>query len=195
MSKRIAVIQGYPDPNPVHFGHAMADAYAQGAGTAGHEVKRVDVAQLHFPLLKTKEEWSLGEPPPGLHDARAAIRWADHLLVVFPLWLGDMPANLKGFFEQVLRPGFAFAAGESGPFSKKLLSGKSARLIVTMGMPAAVYRWYFRAHSVKSLERNILGFCCIAPIDETLIGMVETPDNAVREKWLMKIRMLGARAR
>jgi hypothetical protein len=27
-----------------------------------------------------------------------------------------------------------------------------------MGMPAAVYRWFYRAHSLKSLERNILGF-------------------------------------
>jgi putative NADPH-quinone reductase len=132
--------------------------------------------------------------PPALNNARATIQWADHLVVVFPLWLGDMPAYLKGFFEQVLRPGFAFAAGERGPFSKKLLTGKSARLIVTMGMPAAVYRFYFRAHSVKNLERNILGFCGIAPIDETLIGMVDAPDNAVREQWLAKVRVLGAQA-
>ena len=36
----------------------------------------------------------------------------EHLVIVFPLWLGDMPAVLKGFFEQVLRPGFAI--GEAG---------------------------------------------------------------------------------
>ncbi len=40
-----------------------------------------------------------------------------------------------------------------------------------MGMPALVYRWYFRAHSVRSLERNILGFVGIAPVNETLIGL------------------------
>ena len=56
---------------------------------------------------------------------------------------------------------------------KKLLGGRSARLVVTMGMPALVYRWYFRAHSIKALERNILGFVGIAPIDETLIGSIE----------------------
>ena len=43
-----------------------------------------------------------------------------------------------------------------------------------MGMPALVYRWYFRAHSVKSLERNILGMVGIAPVSETLIGTVGT---------------------
>ena len=40
----------------------------------------------------------------------------------------------------------------------KFHSGKSARIIVTMGMPGSLYRWYFRAHSLHSLQRNILDF-------------------------------------
>jgi putative NADPH-quinone reductase len=38
----------------------------------------------------------------------------------------------------------------------KFLSYKSARIIVTLGMPTLRYRWYFRAHSLRSLKRNIL---------------------------------------
>lgn len=195
MNKNIVIIQGNPDPDPGRFGRALAEAYAQAARDAGHQVKAIGVANLDFPLLRTQHEWEYGEMPRALNEARDAIRWADHLVVLFPLWLGDMPALLKGFFEQVLRPGFAFDAGARGPFSAKRLTGKSARLVVTMGMPAAFYRWYFRAHSVKNLERNILGFCGIAPISETLIGTVNTPDNAVREEWLAKLRELGAEAR
>jgi putative NADPH-quinone reductase len=78
---------------------------------------------------------------------------------------------------------------------KKLLKGKSARIVVTMGMPAFFYRWYFRAHSLKSLERNILAFCGIAPIKTSLIGMVDGGDGAKREKWLAKMRALGLKAR
>ena len=63
-----------------------------------------------------------------------------------------------------------------------------------MGMPAFVYRWYFRAHSLKSLERNILKFCGIKPIRESLIGMVEGKP-AHREKWLGKMRALGRSGR
>ena len=87
--------------------------------------------------------------------AQADIAWAEHLVLLFPLWLGDMPALVKGFLEQVARPGFAFKAEGSNPFAHKGLAGRSARVVVTMGMPALLYRWYFRAHSVKSLERNI----------------------------------------
>lgn len=92
-----------------------------------------------------------------------------------------MPALLKGFLEQIARPGFALS-NSNGGVPKKLLSGRSARLVVTMGMPATVYRWLFRAHSIKALERNILGFIGIAPIHKTLIGMVEGPKSASPER-------------
>jgi putative NADPH-quinone reductase len=63
-----------------------------------------------------------------------------------------------------------------------------------MGMPAFFYRWYFRAHSLKSLERNILGFCGIRTVGESLIGLIEGRDEAYRRGWLKKLASLGARA-
>ena len=106
-----------------------------------------------------------------------------------------MPALLKGFLEQVFRPQFAIAKPEGGKMGKKLLTGKSARIVVTMGMPAFVYRWYFGAHSLKSLERNILGFCGVGPIKASLFGLIEASSSATREMWLVKMRALGSRAR
>jgi putative NADPH-quinone reductase len=120
--------------------------------------------------------------------------WAEHIVFFFPLWLGDMPALLKGFLEQVARPGFAFTSADGNPFVHKALTGRSARVVVTMGMPALVYRYYFRAHSVKSLERNILGFIGIKPVNETLIGSVDKLDEADVKTWLTKMRALGRRA-
>ena len=63
-----------------------------------------------------------------------------------------------------------------------------------MGMPALVYRWYFRAHSVKSLERNILGLMGIAPVYETLIGMVVSLKEKDSAGWLKKLEKLGQQA-
>ncbi|WP_309679393.1 NAD(P)H-dependent oxidoreductase [Polaromonas sp.] len=194
-SRRIVLIDGHPDPASSHLVHALADAYAQGASQAGHKVRRVRVAQLDFPLLRSQQQWEHGQLPEALEQAQMDIAWAQHLVLFFPLWLGDMPALLKGFLEQVARPGFAFRAEGLNPMGRKALTGRSARVVVTMGMPALVYRWYFRAHSVKSLERNILGFVGIAPVDETLIGMVDRlgPDG-VRD-WTVKLGKLGALAR
>ncbi len=192
--RRILLIQGHPDASARHFGHALADGYAEAAVGAGHEVRRVEVAQLDFPLLRSQHEWHHGPLPPSLLPSQQDTYWAQHLVFFFPLWMGDMPALLKGYIEQIARPGFAFHQSEPGTLGKKALTGRSARVVVTMGMPALVYRYVFGAHSVKSLERNILGFVGIAPVRESLIGLVESADPAPRQRWLARMRRLGARA-
>lgn len=193
MAKRIAVIQGHPDAQNRHYGHALAEAYFQSATEAGHELRVIEIARLDFPLLRSKDEFDHGTPPEVICQAQETIRWAEHLVIFYPLWLGSMPALLKAFLEQTFRPGFALPNLKTESPWKKLLKGKSARIVVTMGMPAFFYRWYFRAHSLKSLERNILGFCGIGPIKESLIGMVEAENGAERDKWLRKMRVLGSK--
>ena len=195
MSKRIVIIQGHPDAQTRHFGHALADEYAKGCEDGGHEVKRIEVATLGFPLLRTKEDFEKGTPPDSIKQAQDAIKWADHLMIIYPLWLGSMPALLKAFLEQVLRPGFAFEYQTSGGMAKKLLTGKSARVVITMGMPAFVYRWIFFAHSLKSFKRNMLRFCGIKPTRVTLIGSIDTMTEARRLGWLDEMRGLGESGR
>lgn len=192
MPKKILVINGHPDPRPERFVHALAAAYAEGAEAGGHEVRRIAIGELDIPVLRRREDWENGPVPQPLSDAEAAIGWADHLVIVYPLWLGDVPALLKAFLEQLGRPGVAIGRGGS-PLSSGLWKGKSARLVVTMGMPAFVYNWYFGAHSVKSLKRNILNFVGISPVRSSIVGMVEGSAES-RAEWLETLRALGRRA-
>ena len=191
MSKNILLIQGHPDIQQHHLCNELERSDARGATDAGHEVRHVNVAAIDFPLLRSQQEWEHGLLPVNLKPAQDDIHWAQHIVFFFPLWLGDMPAVLKGFLEQVARPDFAFTSDGDNPFAQKALTGRSARVVVTMGMPALVYRWYFRAHSLKSLERNILGFVGIAPINETLIGNVGNMDEKTAQKWFAKMQKLG----
>lgn len=191
MPKRILIVQGHPDPRPQRLCRALAAAYREGAAEAGHELRAIDVATLDFPLLRSQEEWQKGEPAPAIKAAQDDIAWAEHLVIVYPLWLGSLPALLKAFLEQAMRPGFATSWEGGAKGWGQLLAGRSARIVVTMGMPAFVYRWYFRAHSLKSLERNILKFVGIKPVRETLIGMVGALDEGKAGQWLEKMRALG----
>ena len=195
MPAHIVIIQGHPDPSEEHFCHALAESYEAGARQAGHEVRQISVARLDFPLLRTQEDFNSGSPPPEIAAVQQDIAWADHLVIIYPLWLGTMPAMLKGFLEQVFRPDFAFHIGGSSTSWTKKLKGKSARVVITMGMPAFLYRWYFGAHSLKSLERNILGFCGIGPIRESLVGMIEAKKGDKRRKWLERMVTLGGEGR
>jgi putative NADPH-quinone reductase len=189
--KRIAIIQGHPDPAGHHLLHAMADAYAQAAAAAGHEVRRIEVAKLEFPLLRTQVDFETGALPPALQQPSEDMRWAQHWVFVFPLWHGTMPALLKAFLEHVFRPGFAMEYKERG-FPKRLLAGRSARIVVTMGMPVLLYRWYFGAYGLRSFERSMLGFAGIKPIRESLYGLT-LADERKRARWIADMRRLGER--
>ncbi|MCO5065278.1 MAG: NAD(P)H-dependent oxidoreductase [Rhizobiaceae bacterium] len=196
MPRRILIILGHPDGSPKRLCRALADSYAEGALSAGHQVRRIDLAELDFPLLRSTEEFQNGTVPPPLRDAVEKIAEAEHIVFVFPLWLGTMPALLKGFLEQVMRPGVAFAYPEAGKqgFAKTLLKGRSARVVVTMGMPAFFYRLWYLGHGIAGMRRNILNFVGISPVNETLFGMVEGAGDAKRRAWIEKMCALGARA-
>lgn len=188
-SKHILIIQGHPDTAAEHYAHALASHYREGAQAAGHDVRVIAVAQQDLPPLRNQADFN-ADPPAAVKTCQDNIAWADHLVIIYPLWLGTMPAVLKAFFEQVFRPGFAFGGQTSKGLWQKKLKGKSARIVVTMGMPAFVYRFFFGAHSLKSLERNILGFVGIGPVRETLIGMVEASAEK-RGQWLQRMEKLG----
>jgi putative NADPH-quinone reductase len=189
---RITVIDGHPDPNPEHYCHALAQAYLTGAAAGGHETRLYRLGEKSIPLLRSQTEWKDGQPAPDVAAAQEDIRWAEHVVFIYPLWLGDVPAYFKALLEQVLRPGFALA--DKPGMGGGLLKGRSARIIVTMGMPAFFYNLFFMAHSVKSLKRNVLQFVGFAPVRVSLIGLVEGSAEA-REHHLAEVKELGEQGR
>ncbi len=196
MPRRVLVIVGHPDPSPDRLCRGLAGAYIEGAERSGHEIRRIDLALLEVPLLRTMREFEHGTIPDSIQDAAEALVWAEHIVIVFPLWLGTMPALLKAFLEQVMRPGTAFVyTDKTGRAVRSLLRGRSARLVVTMGMPAPVYRLWFLSHGVAGMRRSILSFVGIRPVRETLFGMVATASDAKRASWMGQMRKLGERAR
>lgn len=191
MPRNIVLLQGHPHADPAHFCHALADAYADGANEAHHGVSRFDIGVMDIPLLRNPKDFETPAPEP-VRKVQDAVLLADHLVVVYPLWLGTMPALVKAFFEHFARASFAIEATEKG-WPRKMLKGRSAHVIVTMGMPATAYRLLFGAHGVKGFESGILAMSGIGPIRETFIGGVgeNAPDGRLR--WLRKMHEHGVR--
>jgi putative NADPH-quinone reductase len=187
MSRKILIINGHPDPAPERLCAAIANAYGKGARQGGHTVRRLDVGTLDFPLIGTAESFISGASPKVIEEAQQAVLWADHLVIVYPLWLGGLPAKLKGFFEQTFRYGFALSA--PGEKMRGLLKGRSARVFVTMGMPAPLFRLVFGAHGLKALEKGMLWICGVRPIRSVVIGGVGNPAQA--DRWLKKAEAWG----
>lgn len=190
MTKSILILQGHPHAGGKHFCHALADAYAAGAKTGGHQVKRLDLGALDFPMLRDPADFLTPAPEP-IRKAQDMVTWANHLMVIYPLWLGTMPALVKAFFEQLSRNSFAIGAGENGGWPRQMLKGRSARVIVTMGMPAAAYKLFFGAHGVRGFESGILGMSGIKPVRETLIGGAGALSEKQAGQWFSRMNALG----
>lgn len=191
MGKRILVINGHPDPSPERFCAALSDAYADAAAKAGAEVRRLAIGALDFPLIRSRAEFEDTDPPACIVAAQQDLTWAQHMVLVHPLWMGSAPALLKGFFEQTFRYGFAMPQpGEGIPHG--MLSGRSARLIVTMGMPGMAYATLFGGFGVRAMKRGILALAGFKPVHATYVGQVEGKRDA-RETWLEAVREMGAK--
>lgn len=193
MSKSILIVNGHPDTSEERFCQALAGAYEKAATDAGHNVARIDVGALDFPFLRSRAEFGDGNPVPDIAAAQGAFKAAEHVVVIYPLWLGSMPALLKSFFEQCFRPGYAFEPS-TRTIPKGYLKGRSCRVVVTMGIPAIAYRLFFLNHSIAAFRRNLLNFVGIRPVRTTIFGMIETGGPARHEKMLKTMSDLGKRA-
>jgi putative NADPH-quinone reductase len=198
---KITVIDGHPDPARAHLVHALAERYAQSAQEAGNEVRRITVADLDFPLLRVPADFWHGKAPETLRRSQADLAWADHLAFFYPLWMIDMPALLQAFLEQTFRPGLAieYGTGRMRPF-KRLFLGKTARIIVTMGMPPPIYRAIFGALTLRAFAQ-MLRFTGVGPVRVSLFGGLrgdaqgghEDADARTAQRWIETMPALAAK--
>lgn len=192
MSRKILLVLGHPRPDSLCG--ALADQYREGAEGAGHTVRMMKLADLQFdPVLHGGYQ---GSQPlePDLEAAREAITWAEHLVFVYPIWWGAMPALMKGFIDRVFLPGFAFKYRQGSPFWDRLLAGRSAELLVTMDAPPWYFRLVNRMPGHNQMRRTILEFCGIKPVTIHSFGSVKGSSAAQRQRWLEKARRRGAQA-
>ncbi|MCC5995525.1 MAG: NAD(P)H-dependent oxidoreductase [Oceanicaulis sp.] len=191
---RICLINAHPDPAPERFCHALADACQAGAESAGHTVSRFDAGAIDYGFLTRAHDFST-PAPDAVRAVQDALSASDHLVLIYPLWLGTMPARTKALLEQLGRENFFLDTGsDSSQWPARKMRGKSARVIVTMGMPEFAYRLFFRSHSLKALETGILGLAGFSPVRSTVFGMVEGSAER-RARMLEDARKLGAQAR
>lgn len=189
--RRMFVVSGHPARES--FVHALADAYAAGARAAGAEVRLTRLSDLSFDPILHEGYRRIQELEPDLQQAQEDIRWARHLVFVYPVWWGSVPAILKGFLERVLLPGFAFRYHEKDPFWYKLLIGRTAHLIATSDAPPLWIRLAYRNCDAVMMRKTVLQFCGIAPVGLTRLGRIRDSRPEGREKWIGRVRDLGRR--
>jgi NAD(P)H dehydrogenase (quinone) len=191
MGTNVLIINGHPAD--ASLCHALAQQYEQGAVAAGHQVRHIALGQLAFdPILR---QGFHGPQPlePDLQAAQSDILWAQHLVFVYPIWWGGMPALLKGFIDRTFLPGFAFKYRSDSPFPEQLLKGRTADMLVTMDTPPWYFRWVYGNPGHWQMKRTILQFTGIRPVKVHSMGPVRSASDSKKQGWLTQAFRLGQR--
>src|SRR3989344_5210666 len=127
MSKRIFILLGHPDEDS--FNCTLADEYQRGAEESGHEVRRMNISDMHFDPILHHGYRSIQELEPDLFSFQENVKWCGHFVIFYPSWWSTMPAMLTGLFDRAWLPGFPY--NFTGEFTwQKLMKEKSARVFV-----------------------------------------------------------------
>ncbi|MBL7249942.1 NAD(P)H-dependent oxidoreductase [Alloalcanivorax sp. C16-2] len=192
MGKKIAVILGSPDP--ASLCRALADRYAESAEQAGNEVRYFRLGEIEFDPILRHGYNQRQELEPGLLEIKDAFTWAEHVVLVFPVWWGSMPAIMKGMFDRVFLPGYAFKYRENSQLWDKLLAGRSAHVITTMDTPPWYFKLVYRSPAHNQIRRTILEFVGIKPVEMTVLGPVRYASDAKRRTWLDRMSAFARKA-
>jgi len=192
--KKIFILLGHPDKETLTG--SFADVYEKQAREVGHEVRRTNLGELSFDPILHKGYKEMQPLEPDLLKIQEDVRWADHLVIIYPAWWSTMPALLKGMFDRLWLPKFAFQFHESGIFKdllwRKLLKGRSARVFVLSDSPPILARLVF-GDTTNEIRKGILWFAGFK-VSVKKIGPLKFITKRGVGKWSQKFMRWGRRA-
>jgi putative NADPH-quinone reductase len=179
------------NPNKNSFCSSLADVYCKASLNNNDDVKLVNLCDLKFdPVLhfgyEKKQPLEL-----DLVEFQIQLKWAEHIVWIYPNWWGGSPAILKGLIDRTFLPGFAFQFKKGASFPEKLLTGKTSEIILTLDTPPWYYKWIMFSPGLKIMKSAVLEFCGIKLKRTTLIGPVINSTTAKKKIWLKKIELLA----
>jgi putative NADPH-quinone reductase len=191
MSLRVLVLAANPKQDS--FISSLADAYANSAENK-HEVQLLKISDMDFNMDLSggyEEESNIEDSLKSFQDS---LQWCDHLVIFTPLWWGSLPAKFKGLIDRTFLPGFAFQYEKGKSIPKKLLKGKTARIVMTMDTPPWYYSLIQGAPAIKQLKATTLEFVGFHPVKSKMIGPIISSTKDARKKWVDDVSKLGLNA-
>lgn len=190
--KKIYILMGNPDKEDT-LSNEMADLYEREARSAGHEVRRANLGDLQFDPILHKGYKVIQELEPDLKQVQEDMKWADHFVLIYPLWWAGMPALLKGMWDRMFIPGFAFRFWKSGLGWDRLLSGKTARVLILSKNWPILERVLFGDFK-NEVGKALLGFAGYK-VRITEFGDSETPSESRKKALVAKVAKFARNAR
>ena len=192
MSRKIFIWVANPAPRSLCA--ALADSYQSAAIAGGADVRRQNLSEMEFDARFQGYGHDAPDLEPDLKTWRDNIGWADHILIVHPYWWGAMPAMAKAVLDRALTPGFGFRYPNDTLKWTKLLTGRTADVIITSDTPPLWDTLIYGRPGRRVLKNQVLDFCGIKARSVVQFGSVKMASSAKITRWIEKAGRLGARA-
>ena len=179
------------------FCGAILAAVERGLKTGGHKCRVINLDQDDFdPVMRSKDLLAFVGAGRAGADALDAIddqvreykehlEWAEHLVMIFPIWWMTTPAMTKGFIDKVIFPAIAYDMKDGRLVSR--LSLRKVTVITTMNTPVDIYREVFGNPLEGSLIKGTFRQIGIENIEWTSLSEVKQVSRGQREAWLEEI--------
>lgn len=192
MGKRIFIWAGHPRAASLSGG--MADGYQAAAEAEGAETRRMNLSDMDFDPDLTEGYHSRKTLEPCLEEWRENTLWAEHFCWAYPYWWGGMPAKMKGVIDRCFLPGFAMKYHEDDPWWDRLLTGRSADVMITSDSPAWFDGLMYGRPGKKQVERLVLKFSGVKPVRTLQVGTVKTASDKKIAQWIKAAAKRGRQA-
>ena len=179
------------------FCGAILAAVERGLKTGGHKCRVINLDQDDFdPVMRSKDllafvgagragEDALDAIDDQVREYKEHLEWAEHLVMIFPVWWMTTPAMTKGFIDKVIFPAIAYDMKDGRLVSR--LSLRKVTVISTMNTPADIYREVFGNPLEGSLIKGTFRQIGIENIEWTSLSEVKQVSRGQREAWLEEI--------
>lgn len=188
---KIFILLGHTDA--ATLSGALADRYETHARAAGHEIRRQNIGAMDFDPILHEGYKTIQQLEPALEAFWENVRWAEHIVIVYPTWWSSMPAKLKGLFDRAWLPHFAFTFADHGLTWMKLLKGRTARIITSANSSPWLLYFMYGPPTVV-LELALLRFSGIRA-RSTVFGPSERSSERTKARWFRKVERLARKGK
>lgn len=185
----------YCHPYEKSYCSSVLKSVTSGLEKAGHDYDVIDLIKDNFnpvmtsaDLLAFRNRKAVDEQAIGYIGR---IKQADHMVFVFPIWWGLMPAIMKGFVDKVIFPGEAYNYTESGNGMYSLIENiKSAAVITTMNSPWWYYALFYGNAIKRAFIKGTLAKIGIRKVKWVKLDNIKGRGEDKRKQKLQKIEKL-----
>lgn len=185
----IYILLGHTDAETLSG--TFADRYEAVAHEEGHTIRRQNIGDMEFDPVLHHGYKAIQALEPALEEFIANVQWADHIVIIYPTWWSSMPAKLKGLFDRAWLPHSAFNFADHGLTWKKLLKGRTARIITSANMNPWLITFMYGSPTTH-LELAILRFAGVRA-RSTIFGPSERASARTHARWIRKVERLAER--